>query len=583
MSGPTAEREIPTFPLRDYAFSGDGERGMIVGPDGAIVWMCAPRWDSDAVFSRLLGGRGGFSVVPTSTPRVSGGYYEPGTLVWHHRWSTSTGEVECHDALAYPGEDHRAIILRRVTAGDHDQEVEVSLAPRAHFGRADSTHAHLEGGVWRWSTAEIYVRAAGLADAHMADDGALVGTLTIPAGGHRDIVVELSTSGTDRDDLDADALWKSTRAQWKQVVPGVTGTASDGDVLQFFAITQGLTSRHGGMVAAATTGLPERLYGSRNYDYRYAWIRDQCFAGQADAAYGTHRILDNAVRFIGDRLRADGADLKPAYTVNGGPVPDERDLPLPGYPGAKPMAGNHANAQFQLDAFGEALSLFARAAHMGRLDDAGWEAARIAADAISSRWQEPDAGIWEIENRHWTHSRLACVSGLRGIAEHASEDEARSWNALADTLFEAVRSTAVTESGVWKRAQDDDRPDAALLIPTLRGGIDPADPANVSTVNEVLKDLGANGHLYRYRHGDEPLGATEGAFLLCEASMALALHQVGRREEAWRWFERTRGSVGPAGLFSEEWNVQERQMRGNLPQAFVHALVAQAAMELSRP
>ncbi len=384
MSAPTSEREIPTFPLRDYAFSGDGERGMVVGPDGAIVWMCAPRWDSDAVFSRLLGGAGGFSIVPESTPRVSGGSYEPGTLVWRHRWSTRTGKVECHDALAYPGEDDRAIILRRVVAGEHNQRVEVSLAPRAHFGEAEVEQASLEEGVWRWSTGDIYVRAAGLAQARMSSDGALVGTLDIPAGQYRDIVVELSTSGTDRDDLDAEALWARTRDAWKDVVPHVSGTAADRDVAQFFALAHGMTSRHGGMVAASTTGLPEHLYGSRNYDYRYTWIRDHCFAGQADAAYGSHGILDNAVHFIGARLRADGANLKPAYTVDGGPVPDERRLPLPGYPGATPIAGNHANAQFQLDAFGEALALFAQAARMGRLDDAGWEASRIAAEAIES-------------------------------------------------------------------------------------------------------------------------------------------------------------------------------------------------------
>lgn len=582
MSAPTAEREIPTFPLRDYAFCGDGERGMIVGPDGAIVWMCAPRWDSDAVFSRLLGGSGGFSIVPESTPRVSGGYYEPGTLVWHHRWSTATGDVECHDALAYPGEDDRAIILRRVVAGAHDQRVELSLAPRAHFGQAEVMPATLDGGVWRWSTGNVYVRVVGMSESQMSSDGALVGTMDIPAGQHRDIVVELSTRGTDRDELDADTLWQHTRDAWKDVVPHVSGTAADGDVTQFFALAYGLTSRHGGMVAAATTGLPEQLYGLRNYDYRYAWIRDQCFAGQADAAYGSHGILDNAVRFIGDRLRADGANLKPAYTVDGGAVPDERRLPLPGYPGATPIAGNHANSQFQLDAFGEALALFAQAARMDRLDDAGWEAARIAADAIASRWQESDAGIWEIENREWTHSRLACVSGLRSIAEYASASEARQWNDLADAIFAWVQSTCVTPSGAWKRAQDDDRPDAALLVPALRGGIDPHSTANMKTVDVVLNELSSNGHLYRYRHGGEQLGETEGAFLLCEATMALALQRLGRREEAWRWFERVRGCVGPAGLFSEEWNVEERQMRGNLPQAFVHALVAQVAIELAR-
>ena len=157
-----AEREIPTYPLRDYAFCADGERGMVVGPDGTIVWLCAPRWDSDAVFSSLLAGNGGFSISPTVAPRISGGHYEPGTLIWHNAWTTSSGDVECVDALAYPGEDDRAIILRRIQAFDEDVVVDVSLAPRAGFGAADVTPPNLDDDVWTWSTGDIDVRVIGL-------------------------------------------------------------------------------------------------------------------------------------------------------------------------------------------------------------------------------------------------------------------------------------------------------------------------------------------------------------------------------------------------------------------------------------
>ncbi len=202
------------------------------------------------------------------------------------------------------------------------------------------------------------------------------------------------------------------------------------------------------MVAAATTSLPERLEAHANYDYRYAWIRDQCFAGHADAELGGDRtggypLLDGAVGFIGARLVADGANLRPAYTVAGEPVPSERPLPLPGYPSAPPIAGNHVNEQFQLDIFGEALSLFASAARLGRLDEFGWEAAGIAADAIAKRWDEPDAGIWEIENRWWTHSRLACVGGLRALSDVAPKGAWRRRGA---------RSRTPSRSGSWRRA-----------------------------------------------------------------------------------------------------------------------------------
>jgi GH15 family glucan-1,4-alpha-glucosidase len=167
------------------------------------------------------------------------------------------------------------------------------------------------------------------------------------------------------------------------------------------------------MMAAATTSLPERLEGGRNYDYRYAWIRDQCYAGLAVAAHGPHPLLAGAVRFVSERLLDDGPDLLPAYTVSGRPIPPERRLRLRGFPAGSARAGNWVRGQFQLDALGETLSLFAAAARHDLLAEDDWRAAAVAADAIEKRWREPDAGRWELDNRHWTHSRLACVSGLR--------------------------------------------------------------------------------------------------------------------------------------------------------------------------
>ena len=152
-----------------------------------------------------------------------------------------------------------------------------------------------------------------------------------------------------------------------------------------------------------------------SYDYRYAWIRDQAFAGQAVAKAGPYPLMDDAVRFMTARLLADGSALKPAYTALEGDVPDERKLSLPGYPGGTDIVGNWVNKQFQLDAFGEALLLFAAAAEHDHLDVEGWRAAEVAVEAIEQRWCEPnvDAGIWELEPDSWTHSRLICAAGLR--------------------------------------------------------------------------------------------------------------------------------------------------------------------------
>ena len=232
------------------------------------------------------------------------------------------------------------------------------------------------------------------------------------------------------------------------------------------------------MVAAATMSLPERAGQGRNYDYRYVWIRDQCFAGQAVAGAGPLPLMDDAVRFVSERLLADGDRLAPAYTADGDPVPDERNLDLPGYPGGADIVGNWVNRQFQLDAFGEALALLAAAAAHDRLDAEGWRAAEVAADAIERRWHEPDAGIWELEPDAWTHSRLICAAGLRRISAHQPRGHAADWLALADAIVADTASHALHPAGYWQRSPTDDRLDAALLLPAIRGGIARRRPAH---------------------------------------------------------------------------------------------------------
>jgi GH15 family glucan-1,4-alpha-glucosidase len=333
------------------------------------------------------------------------------------------------------------------------------------------------------------------------------------------------------------------------------------------------------MVAAATTSLPERAREGRNYDYRYAWVRDQCYAGRAAARSGAPALLDDAVRFVAARLHEDGARLRPSYTVTGGHLPDEHKLPVPGYPGGASIAGNWVNEQHQLDAFGEALLLFAAAAERDRLDAAAWRAAEIAADAIDARWREPDAGIWELDDAHWTHSRLMCVAGLRAIvAARPREGRAARRAALADRILADTAATCLHPSGRWQRAIDDPRVDAALLLPAIRGAVAPDDPRSVATLRAVHDELCVDGYAYRYRPDDRPLGAAEGAFLLCGFFVALALDRHGDRIGAARWFERNRAACGPPGLLSEEFDVRQRQLRGNLPQAFVHALLLECAV-----
>jgi alpha,alpha-trehalase len=577
---------IPEFPLHvlsEYALLADGERGILVGPRGDFVWMCAPRWDSDALFSALIGGAGVYAVTPVEQPFVWGGYYEPGSLIWRSRWITTTQAIECREALAMPGDRHTAVALRRIEAIDGDTRVRVVFDPRAGFGRHQPSQVTHADGVWTARNGPLYLRWSGTKGARHRADGSLRAEVTVPSGDHLDLVLEVSDRPLTGSPPDSAAVWSATRAAWDADVPALSGTIADRDARQAYAVLRGLTSAGGGMVAAATTSLPERAEANRNYDYRYAWIRDQCYSGEAVAAAGPYPLLDRAVSFVTERLLADGPDLKPAYTADGGPVPDERQLHLPGYPGGYDKVGNWVNRQFQLDAFGEALLLFAAAARHDRLDSDHWRAAETAVAAIQKRCAEPDAGIWELDDRRWAHSRLTCAAGLRAMAAVAPAAQGGPWSGLADGLVAGVSADCLHPSGRWQRAPDDERVDAALLMPGIRGATPAGDPRVLATLEAVKAELSQDGYLYRYRADDRPLGEAEGAFLLCGFAMALTLHQHGREVEAARWFERNRAACGTPGLLSEEYDITQRQVRGNTPQAFVHALLLESAQRLAEP
>ena len=559
----------------------DGERGALVGPRGDICWMCFPRWHSDACFSTLIGGQGTYAVTPLAR-FVWGGYYEHG-LIWRNRWVTDDGTVECRDALALPSTPQRAIILRQIRACEGTARVRVTLDARGAFGRERMARLRRDDdGCWRARLGQTRMSWLGGADAQRVPDGRggkpLVTVIELREGESHDLMLVLDADADGGAVPTPDAAWSATEAEWSHRLPDLPSATGPRDARHAYAVLSGLTSTGGGMVAAATMSLPERARQGRNYDYRYVWIRDQCFAGQAVAQAGPLPLLDDAVRFVTERLLADGDRLAPAYTADGDPVPDERNLDLPGYPGGADIVGNWVNHQFQLDAFGEALVLLAEAAAHDRLDADGWRAAEIAAAAIAQRWREPDAGIWELEPDAWTHSRLICAAGLRRISAHQSRGHAADWLALADAIVADTASHALHPAGYWQRSPSDDRLDAALLLPAIRGGIAPEDPRTLATLAAVADQLTEDGYCYRFRPDERPLGESEGAFVMCGFLMALAYAQQGDAVRAARWFERNRTACGPAGLLSEEYDVVQRQMRGNLPQAFVHALLLHCAL-----
>lgn len=577
----------PPEVLGSYAFIGDGERGALVGPRGDIAWMCAPRWDSDAVFASLIGGDSFYAVTPVER-FTWGGYYETASLIWRSRWITASGIIECREALGFPADTGRAVLLRQVLSPETTQQVDISLAPKGGFGQDPLTDLQHHGGVWTGRLGSLWMRWQGPDVVHAAQHASgghyLHATVTILSGEALNLVLEIADHELDGFVPDPDEAWRATEATWDREVPDFQQTLDPNGATLAYAVMRGLTSSGGGMVAAATTSLPERAEQGRNYDYRYVWIRDQAYAGQAVAAAGAHGLLGSATRFITARLLDDGPTLSPAYRIDGTAIPAQRRLDLPAYPGGYDLVGNHVNEQFQLDAFGEALLLFAAAADLDSLDLDGQRAAQVAATAIEQRWQDWDAGIWEIDERAWTHSRLICAAGLRRAAQAlapASGPDAARWSLLADQIVADTAATSLHPSGHWQRSPDDPSVDGALLFPAIRGALPAGDPRSVATVAAVIDQLTENGYAYRFQHGELPLAEAEGSFVLCGFVTALALDQQGQRVEAARWFERVARCTGSTAIHAEEWDVAEHQLRGNLPQAFVHALHLEAAARLA--
>jgi GH15 family glucan-1,4-alpha-glucosidase len=577
--------DSPPQVLREYALLADGHRGVLVGPHGDCAWLCFPGFADDAVFATLIGG-GGYYTVRPDRRYVWGGYYDDASLIWNSRWMTDRGAVECREALVYHGEPDRAVLLRRLRAIDDEVPVCVTLDPMADYGRRRMGRWRQEADHWELHGCGMVLRWWG-ADTATDDRGHLTMRLDVTPDRPHDLVLELTTdqraaSGGDAPTDDAEFLWRRTQAAWQAEVPACDDVIAARDVRRSYAVLRGMTSPEGGTVAAATTSLPERAGGSRNYDYRYVWIRDTCYIGRAGARLqGGERMLDDAVRWVSRRLLADADDLAPAYRADGSPVPPERQLDLPGYPGGSDVVGNRAHNQFQLDAFGEALLLFAEAARCDRLDAPAWEAAHRAAQAIDHHWKDPESGVWELDPRVWAHSRLICAAGLQSLCTAGAPQEwSNRFLPLANAIVSQVSADCLHSSGRWQRAVDDERVDAALLLAQIRGAIGADDPRSRATLAAIAAELAEDHYGYRYREPSVPLGDNEGAFLICNFWMALALADIDDLVESARWFERARTSCGPPGLLAEEFDVVQRQMRGNLPQAFVHALLIETASRL---
>ena len=581
-AAPVSPSEIAPHVLREYALLADGERGALVGPRGDIAWMCAPRWHSDAVFSSLIGGGGVYAVTPIEPVRV-------GRLLRGRQpdLAVPLGDRDRdHRVPRGAGVPRRSrtapSLLRRVDGRSRRRPGAAwSWIRRPSSGRADTARPAPRprrrlGGPRRRPVRCAGPGGAARAPARLAVSGSS-GRLTLaPEGGHHDLVLEIGRPRAGR----ADPRTRTGLGGHRER-PGATRRAQLHGQPRARATPATPTPCCAGSPAPAAGWSPPPRWAcpsgptrGRNYDYRYVWIRDQCYAGQAVAADGdlpaARRRRPLRRRTPARRRPAPAPPPTPSPAVA---CPTSASLDLPGYPGGTDIVGNHVNAQFQLDAFGEALLLFAAAARHDRLDSEHRKAVDRRDRRDRGRRHEPDAGIWELDDHRWTHSRLICAAGLRAIAGA----RARRPTPWAGPSRWPTRSsptpptTACTPTGAGSGPRTTHGSTPRCCCRPCAAPCPPTDP-------RVGGDAAGGGR------GARPTTATSTASgtttaparrrpraRSCCAGSGWRWPPTSRavRRRRLRWFERNRAACGPPGLFTEEYDVTQRQMRGNLPQAFV--------------
>ncbi len=595
-------------PIGSYGFLSDCHTAALVSFDGAVEWLCLPRFDSPSAFGALLDrGAGHFKVCPRGVIVPLSRRYEPGTLVIETTWVTDTGWVVVHDALTIAewassgkdggegrpdtGHESDRSLLRTMTCIDGEVEMEMECLPRFAYG-ADAA---------RWTGGELGEAVAHAADGAelqltsdmelSLDGGAVRGALKLREGESGFCALSWGTEelGGPRSSPEALERLDSTEEFWRQWL-------RDGNFpdhpwrihLQRSALVlKGLTyTPTGAIVAAPTTSLPETPGGERNWDYRFCWIRDSTFSLWALHTLGFDQEARDFMRFIVGVCR-DNPDLQIMYGIGG-----ERDLTettldqLGGYGGAKPVRiGNGAFDQRQNDVWGALLdSIYLHEKALrghGTPADRALVAYQVAA-AIDA-FPKPDQGIWEARGqpRHYVSSKLmiwvAVDRGARLAASIGREDVAAEWRAKADEFKAEILARGVRD-GVFRQHYDTDALDAStLLIPLLRF-LPPEDPRIGATVNAVADELTEHGLVLRYKvhETDDGLHGREGTFLICSFWLVSAFSEIGEPERARALCERLLESAGWLDLFAEELEADSGRHLGNFPQAFTHLALINA-------
>ncbi|MFJ5214741.1 glycoside hydrolase family 15 protein [Streptomyces sp. NPDC088354] len=588
-------------PIENYAIIGDLQTVALVGGNGSIDWLCLPRFDSGACFAALLGGHdnGNWRIAPASAPSdeaCTRRAYQGDTLVLESVWETPSGTVKVIDFM--PQRDRAPDVIRIVEGVSGSVPVTSELRLRFDYGhvvpwmrRSEGHRVAIAGPDSVWLRSEPLVRMYGkdfatCADFTVAQGERIALTLTWhPSHERRPRAIDpyeaLRQSVRDWETWSAQCCYDGP---WRDAV------------LRSLITLKALTyAPSGGIVAAATTSLPEEIRGVRNWDYRFCWLRDATLTLNVLVATG---YLKEAYRWRDWLLRAvagDPADLQIMYGIAG-----ERRLPeqelgwLEGYEASLPVrVGNAAATQLQLDVYGEVLDSLYLARTRGMRDEPhAWAVQRSLMDFLESAWRRPDEGLWEVrgDRQHFVHSKvMAWVAADRAVrtveARPQLSGNVAAWRAMRDEVHrEVCRKGFDKERNTFTQYYGSRELDAATLLIPQVGFLPVTDHRVIGTVDAVRTELDHGGFVRRYTLEDssvDGLPGSEGAFLACSFWLADALHRTGRRDEARALFERLLVLRNDVGLLAEEWDPVEQRQLGNFPQAFSHIGLVNTALTLA--
>ena len=595
--------EKPYPPIGDYGYISDCHSAALVSRAGSIDWCCMPRLDSGSIFGRLLDWeKGGHCrIAPTAPARCARRYLE-GSLILETIYRTEGGEVRLLDffTMRKKGEHHpHRQILRLVEGVRGKVEMTLEIAPRFDYGairpwlRDRGDHFLAIGG-----TDGLLI--SGDLDLAMQGRHRLAGRFTLREGERRHLsLLHRKPEALDEGLVEVPAIeeldrrFAQTRQWWRTWsddggLPGAYGELSRRSAIVLKGLSNAPT---GAIAAAATTSLPESPGGSRNWDYRYSWIRDSYFTVRSLAELGYASEADGFRRFVERSTAGSAEELQILFGVGGERRLLEREIDeLCGYRGASPVrVGNAAEGQRQLDVYGELLDLAWIWHRRGcSPDDDYWEFLCELVNAAARLWAGPDQGIWEMRGapRHFVQSKAMCWvaldRGIRLAEELGRQAPLEAWRAARRSVREAVETHGYDRKrGVFIQAFERPVMDAALLLLPVAGFVDYRDERMVRTVAAVRAELEEEGLLRRYGSGDDQLDGEEGVFLPCTFWLAECLARQGDTAGARRVFERGVATGNDLGLFAEEYDLRSGQMLGNFPQGLTHLSLIAAAVAIA--